>query len=685
MRHLMVALGFVLLSAPLLAGDFKPTVPLLELKRHEGQWSWMRGDEVVTTHDQGLVRLFYDFAKYQDKDTGWQGLKDGRTTNLLVAHVAQNAPEDKITAMLRRAAQSGLTRVAVAADEIAAPLESDRAPDAAKLPPEYVLIALGDAESDNALRIHLEECTIGLMFSVGRRERQKLIADGSSASTQALIIKPDDTPAEKIRKTGSREMVRQALVKALTIKLSTDAKFDTLQIYGFENDETAAWIWFELAVRACEDINAPRKQRGEDPLKIQWAHTFVEYPDLAETPPGEPSPDDRRGNQNPFPQRVAFEAGERPHQEHLTGALEWLRDHQNREGYWSATTFDEDSTRTSATRTSVIDFTRGNDRISDKGWADTCDVGLTGLALLAFAGAGEDHKAGDYRATIRQGVLYLRKVQDNDGCFGAKEDDHFVYNHAIVTMALAEIYGLSGDQMLKPVVDKAVDFILKAQNPGLGWRYGVQPGVNDSSVTSWMVMALNSARLAGIEFDAAKSYSDAAEWFNLVTVDVDGYPRTGYDSPGSNNARLRNATDYQYNPSMDAAYVTAMLAMGKSDANDKTVRALARACVEDSYLPAWEHLKIDFYYWHYASQACYQVGGATWTTWERAVMPVLKDHQRGWHKADVEAERSTQKILDEHGSWDPVGAWGQAGGRVYSTAMGALILESSYRYARGED
>jgi hypothetical protein len=33
-----------------------------------------------------------------------------------------------------------------------------------------------------------------------------------------------------------------------------------------------------------------------------------------------------------------------------------------------------------------------------------------------------------------------------------------------------------------------------------------------------------------------------------------------------------------------------------------------------------------------------------------------------------------------YGSWDPVGAWGRDGGRVYSTALCALILEVYYRY-----
>jgi hypothetical protein len=33
-----------------------------------------------------------------------------------------------------------------------------------------------------------------------------------------------------------------------------------------------------------------------------------------------------------------------------------------------------------------------------------------------------------------------------------------------------------------------------------------------------------------------------------------------------------------------------------------------------------------------------------------------------------------------HGSWDPDPLWGGYGGRVYSTAVGALCLEVYYRY-----
>src|SRR5690606_17606965 len=134
-----------------------------------------------------------------------------------------------------------------------------------------------------------------------------------------------------------------------------------------------------------------------------------------------------------------------------------------------------------------------------------------------------------------------------------------------------------------------------------------------------------------------KCYNDAAEWYKMVTVDVNGYPKTGYDTPGSNNARLRSAQEYDHNPSMDAIYVMSMLFMGKADLNDKIIKSQSRVCTEKGYLPTWEKTKIDYYYWYYASLALYQVGGATWKTWEKAMSQVLLDSQRGYCEADKKA------------------------------------------------
>jgi len=362
--------------------------------------------------------------------------------------------------------------------------------------------------------------------------------------------------------------------------------------------------------------------------------------------------------------------------ENVEAAHVWLADHQNPEGLWSAAGFGDDSRRTGARKTYNREFVRPGDPEGDGGWDRSVDVGLTGLALLAFTGDLNTHKQGRYRVNVRRALTWLLRVQDNQGCFGPREDDHFVYNHAIATMAMAELYLITEDRLLRPGVARAVDFILRAQNPGLGWRYGVRPGNTDSSVTGWMVLTLHTARMAGIEFDASKSFEDAANWFKLVTHDAGGYPRTGYDSPGGNGARLRAATAYDNLPAMDAIHIMSMLFMHKAVPNDPVLRAQAGAITQE--LPQWRLEKLDFYYWYYASLALFQQGGSAWEKWERPLAQTLLNNQRGFGSERHESPAT----LDEHGSWDPIDAWGSAGGRVYATAINCLTLQVWYRYAR---
>ena len=93
-----------------------------------------------------------------------------------------------------------------------------------------------------------------------------------------------------------------------------------------------------------------------------------------------------------------------------------------------------------------------------------------------------------------------------------------------------------------------------------------------------------------------------------------------------------------------------------------------------SQLPVWDVggggklSQIDFYYWYYGTLAMFQMGGDYWRAWNKKLKSALVDHQRG--------------DGHEHGSWDPRGAWGFAGGRVYATAINVLSLQIYYRYPR---
>ena len=93
--------------------------------------------------------------------------------------------------------------------------------------------------------------------------------------------------------------------------------------------------------------------------------------------------------------------------------------------------------------------------------------------------------------------------------------------------------------------------------------------------------------------------------------------------------------------------------------------------------PLWKEQKgrvlstINLYYWYYGSYAVFQFGGPTWKKWNDAMQKALLSSQR--------------QGGDEDGSWDPIGEWGIAGGRVYSTAIGAMTLEVYYRFRRAQE
>jgi hypothetical protein len=89
-------------------------------------------------------------------------------------------------------------------------------------------------------------------------------------------------------------------------------------------------------------------------------------------------------------------------------------------------------------------------------------------------------------------------------------------------------------------------------------------------------------------------------------------------------------------------------------------------------LPKWDESdgSIDMYYWYYGTLAMKRWGGSLWKDWRKAILKALIPNQRREDKED-----------NYYGSWDPIGAWGMEGGRVYSTVICTLILEECGVYA----
>ena len=132
------------------------------------------------------------------------------------------------------------------------------------------------------------------------------------------------------------------------------------------------------------------------------------------------------------------------------------------------------------------------------------DMAATGLAVLAFQGAGYNHMEFRYASQLRAAITWLVDNQQDTGELYLKTDRQSdtvcrFYSHGIATLALCEAYGMTQDEELRIPAQLALDYIAATQHDRLGgWRYrtGVE---SDTSVTGWMMMALQSGKLADLD------------------------------------------------------------------------------------------------------------------------------------------------------------------------------------------
>ncbi len=338
--------------------------------------------------------------------------------------------------------------------------------------------------------------------------------------------------------------------------------------------------------------------------------------------------------------------------------LRWLADHQDDNGGWDCDEY--------------MKHDPADDRCDGSGGA-LYDVGVTGLSLLAFLGAGYTDRGSQrenkYAKTVRSGLRYLLRSQDEQGVFGTRAAHNYIYNHAIATLAMCEAYWLTRNPRLKKSAQDGLNYLSAARNPYLAWRYHARGGTNDTSVTAWAVMALKSGKFAGLEVDP-DAFKGARLWIDKMTEP--NFGKVGYNYPGGTSARPEGMQDRfpaDKTEAMTAAGMLTRIFLGEDPRTSKPIKQGAKLCVESP--PTWdpEDGSIDMYYWYYATLAMYQVGGADWAKWNRAMVKSIVGNQQ--------MANGSRK-----GSWDPIGAWGSDGGRVYSTACMTMCLEVYYRYDR---
>ncbi|MFT5284819.1 MAG: hypothetical protein ACI8TQ_000978 [Planctomycetota bacterium] len=344
----------------------------------------------------------------------------------------------------------------------------------------------------------------------------------------------------------------------------------------------------------------------------------------------------------------------------LQDGLEWLKNHQASDGSWDCDGFDLECGKL------------GSTRCGGAGYPEH-DVGVTGLAVLAFMGMGSTTKKGTYKEIVNKGINYLKSQQDPDsGLIGDRASTEYIYNHVIATLAICENYYFSKSPSHKRVAQKAIDFITAARDPYGVWRYDVPSiGEGDTSVTGWMIFALASAKDAGLKIDTA-SFASTLNFFDDMTDTSNG--RVGYLARGTGSSRIPGINDdypVEKGEALTAVALLCRIFLEQDPSTEKVMEKHADLLLKT--LPKWEPDEngCDMYYWYYGTYAMFQMGGhksSYWKNWEKSI--------------DAAVIKSQNRDGNEKGSWDPVGPWGYAGGRVYSTALMVLTLEVRFRYAK---
>ena len=156
----------------------------------------------------------------------------------------------------------------------------------------------------------------------------------------------------------------------------------------------------------------------------------------------------------------------------------WLARHQSPEGRWGPATFS---------------LRCGRPVCGGTGYEEN-EAGLTGLALLAFLGAGYTPASREAYVdvhtgrrvvigeVVKRGLVWLVSQQHEDGRIGDR-GTHETYNHSIAALALSEAYGLGGGGALKESAQRAPGYVILPQHPYSGWRYTKQCQDNDTSNT----------------------------------------------------------------------------------------------------------------------------------------------------------------------------------------------------------
>jgi len=273
-------------------------------------------------------------------------------------------------------------------------------------------------------------------------------------------------------------------------------------------------------------------------------------------------------------------------------------------------------------------------------------VAMSSYAIMAFLSCGHLPGEGEYGKTVAAGVQYLLDQIQPDGIIGNRNDGQYMYSHGLATIALGEIYGQTKSQVIKPKLERLVRLIISSQSREGGWRYRPISQDADISVTVLQVVALRSAKNAGLSIPQ-QTLDNAVKYVRKCYDQRSG----GFSyQPGGSPGFARTSAAI-YSLQVCGLYDDLMVQKG----SEYLIKSIEKGEIRE-----W------FTYGHfYAAPAQYMIGGEIWKKWYEKVKAILLE--------DVKAEKDIYY-------WEPKRDRGRDVGPTYCTSIFVSVLAIPYHY-----
>lgn len=277
-------------------------------------------------------------------------------------------------------------------------------------------------------------------------------------------------------------------------------------------------------------------------------------------------------------------------------------------------------------------------------------VGITALACLAFMADGHMPGRGEYGRAIERGLDFILDNVAETGLIAAETSHGPMYGHGFAALFLGEVYGMTQggpeterSERVYDALVKSCRLIVETQNHEGGWRYNPVPHDADVSVTICQIMALRSARNAGIEIPK-ETIDRAIDYVNACHNEADGGFRYQLGRGASAWPRSAAGVASLY---YAGVYEGEVIERGIGYLESKAFPGRSNSVSSSHY-----------YYGHYyAVQAMFLAGEEHWEAW----WPAIRDEL-------LERQTEDGTFTDAH-----------AGG-AYGTAMAMIILQMPKRY-----